>query len=291
MKRYPAFTPNMLNTRPLAGFYFISPEVAGELLALRNVSNRSIKPIKLDQLIHDIREGQFFLNGESIVFARTGELIDGQHRLEACRQSGIGINALIVEGIDPSAKATVDQGSARTTGDILQMTGTEYGNITASIAKLAFSWERGDGQFGSLSRISRADTLGMIECDPTLADAAKYGANNTLVGLASASVIGFCYWLIGRQYGVAEAEEYLTKVVVGEGLLLGDGALVARNRLIGLGKVSTPVKIEIILRGFVAHYQGTKVSKLLVMKSLPALPPARRPTPKAEAERVSELAA
>lgn len=291
MRRYPAFKPNMLNTRPLAGFYFISPEVAGELLSLRNVSNRSIKPIKLDQLIHDIREGQFFLNGESIVFANTGELIDGQHRLEACRQSGIGINALVVEGIDPSAKATVDQGSARTTGDILQMTGTEYGNITASIAKLAFSWVRGEGQFGSLARISRADTLGMIDGDPTLVDAAKYGANNSITGLASASVIGFCYWLIGRQYGVDEAEAYLNKVVVGEGLLLGDGALAARNRLIGLGKVATPVKIEIILRGFVAHFQGAKVSKLLVMKSLPALPSTRRPAPRVMAEMTAEMAA
>jgi hypothetical protein len=270
---FPPFTEQMIVPTLTAGFFTIYPSVANAILERRNSLNRTLKPIKIRQLVNDIEAGKFCLNGESVIFSASGVLLDGQHRLEACRQTGSAVSSLIATGLPEEAALTLDQGVARTTGDILQMAGTEYGNNVASIGRLAFAWLRGDGRsIGALNNVSRADILELVEADPTIADAASYGQNNRMTGLANATVVGFCYWIIGRQYGADVAEEYLSKVITGENLLLGEGALAVRNRLMATGKAPNTHKVEIVLRGFVAHYQGAKISRIQVSKALPPLP-------------------
>lgn len=288
---FPPLKMTMLGGRLDAGFYSITPTVAADILETRNAANRSLKPVKIDQLVHDMEIGQFVLNGESIVFADNGDLLDGQHRLEACRRSGQTIIALVVFGIPPEARGTVDQGVARTTGDILQMDGTEYGNIVAATAKLAFAYTRGDGRtLTSLARISRADIINFVNTDPAIVEAARFGVQNSSPGIASASVIGFCYWLVSQRYGHGWATDYLSKLISGEDLHLGDGALAARNRLIAQGKAPNTVRIEIILRGFVAHYEGARLSRVQVSRSLPPLPTRKRAVAETQVTRELEAA-
>jgi hypothetical protein len=267
------FRENLIVPKLHAGFFTITPAVAKSILETRNQANRTLKQSKVEQLTHDVHAGRFTLNGESIVFSEDGALLDGQHRLAACAASGKSISSVVVVGIPTDARSTVDQGVARTTGDVFQMSGFENGNTLAAIGRIAFAWLRGDGRsIGRMNDVSRADVMGLLNDDPTLADAAKFGHRHSVTGVASPTVMGFCFWLIGQHYGVDVAESYLGKVASGEGLLLGDGALAARNRLISEGKATSQTKIEIVLRGFVNHYQGVRVSKLLVMKSLPAMP-------------------
>ncbi len=268
----PELSPDIPSTL-VAGFFLITPPVAKLILAERNGANRTIKPMKLGQLIHDILSGQFRLNGESIVFGYDGQLIDGQHRLTGCVKTSKPILSLVAFGIEPDARSTVDQGASRNTGDFLIIEGDPNGNTVAAIAKLIFTWKRNSGaNISNSNKVARSQILETVEEHPEIVDAGKFSSQVRSPGLAPPSALGFCYWLIARKYGAEIAAIYLEQIAHGDGLRLGDGALVARNRLIAEGRSSRETKIEIILRGFVHHYSGRSVNRINLTGNLPELP-------------------
>ena len=70
----------------------IGPEAAKEMLEC-NVDNRSPKKSALAKALED---GEWQLNGETIVFSDTGRLIDGQNRLIAVIKTGVPIDTIVV---------------------------------------------------------------------------------------------------------------------------------------------------------------------------------------------------
>ena len=100
---------------------FITPELAKEYLQNDN-SNRSLSAKRVALYAADMASGNWQLNGEPICFFDDGELKDGQHRLNAIVQCGIGQWLTVVRGI--SRKALVhDVGQARTSKHILTLYG------------------------------------------------------------------------------------------------------------------------------------------------------------------------
>lgn len=79
----------------------ITPEEALAYLS-HNAQHRPIKQKKVDAYIQEMVDGKWQLNGKSITFDSNGRLLNGQHRLTACSQSGVPLTILVVRGVDPS---------------------------------------------------------------------------------------------------------------------------------------------------------------------------------------------
>lgn len=122
----------------------ITRELALEWLK-KNALNRAVRRGNLQRLINALKSGTWdHCNGETIVFADDGSLMDGQHRLQAVVETGIPITSLVVWGVEARKMGTIDTGSMRGMGDYFAMAGYKNGrNLAAALALLAL-WERGE---------------------------------------------------------------------------------------------------------------------------------------------------
>lgn len=109
----------------------ITPEMAQAFLD-GNTHNRKVKSMNYQKLVSDMERGRWDFNGESIKFSADGTLLDGQHRLMACVESGKPFIAIIITGLQDKAQETVDTGSQRTLPDILRLRGYGQSAVLAS---------------------------------------------------------------------------------------------------------------------------------------------------------------
>lgn len=112
----------------------VTPAYAGSLLA-KNSKNRTVIKTHLKRIEECLLRGEWVFNGEPVIIASTGRILDGQHRLLACVNTGISIDTNIVFGVDESVFDTIDQGSSRTIGNVLDIDGEENYNTVAAAAK------------------------------------------------------------------------------------------------------------------------------------------------------------
>lgn len=63
------------------------------------------------------------MNGEAIKFSNTGRLLDGQHRLLACVESGCSVRTLVIRGLPEDTQETMDAGKSRTMANVLELKG------------------------------------------------------------------------------------------------------------------------------------------------------------------------
>lgn len=86
-----------------------------------NYSNRAISEKYLKTLIKEIRENKWVINGDTIRFSKTGELLDGQHRLTAIVKTGIPQYVWVFTGLDKTSH--IDDGRGRTIRDQILVSG------------------------------------------------------------------------------------------------------------------------------------------------------------------------
>ncbi len=123
----------------------LTPRMAEAILA-GNTKNRNVIKSYLKKLEYVITNGEWVFNGEPIIIADTGRLLDGQHRLMACVNTGIPIDTMIVYGVSESAFHTIDGGVVRTIGNVLSIDGEQNYNNVAAALKVVFMFFKGGGQ-------------------------------------------------------------------------------------------------------------------------------------------------
>lgn len=99
----------------------ITPEIAAEML-LHNEGNRKQSRSDIANLAKDMADGRFRLTHQAIAFDKAGNLIDGQHRLQAVVKSGVTVWMYVARYHElATAKALpLDIGRKRTAAQILQ---------------------------------------------------------------------------------------------------------------------------------------------------------------------------
>lgn len=121
--------------------FTITPEYAAELLH-KNLLNRPLNKITVDDYAAQMSKGLWKLNGEPIIISTTGNVIDGQHRLNACVTSGKEFQTLIVEGVDAATFDTIDTGRIRTLSDVFNIVEIKNANRTSSIISAYFNLKK-----------------------------------------------------------------------------------------------------------------------------------------------------
>jgi hypothetical protein len=119
-----------------SGVAEITPELAKEILEICNRDNRPLKKDHVKRLTSSLKNNEWMLNGEAIAFSRSGRLLDGQHRLTACINSGKSFKTLVIKGIEEDdAFGTIDIGKPRTVTDLMNLQGLPKAPLFSAIAK------------------------------------------------------------------------------------------------------------------------------------------------------------
>lgn len=117
----------------------ISQSLAVELLTF-NTKNRPIKPTHLKDLVEKMNADKWQFNGDNVRYSKTMVLLDGQHKLMAIAQSGKTQVLNIQSGLDDEVFDVIDNGFARTAGDVVAVAGYENHGTLSSAVKLIMSY-------------------------------------------------------------------------------------------------------------------------------------------------------
>lgn len=121
----------------------ITPEIASELLK-KNLNNRKLTERTVNFYVKQMIDGLWKSNtGEAIKIAKSGRLLDGQHRLAAIAKSGVTVNLAIVEDLEEEIFSVLDTGKKRNAGDILTISGIDNANVKAAGITSWLTLERG----------------------------------------------------------------------------------------------------------------------------------------------------
>lgn len=117
-----------------------TPKEADEILATKNTGNRKIRPARKAYFAREMKAGNWKLTGEPIIFGKTGRLLNGQHRLAACVETGISLTTAVVYGIEEETFSVMDSGQSRSMGQVFQGHGIRSGNQQASNVKVVMQY-------------------------------------------------------------------------------------------------------------------------------------------------------
>lgn len=118
----------------------ITPPMATLFLA-NNASNRKLNKQHVDFLADQMLTGKWQKNGQTIVIADDGTLMDGQHRLNAIIKADIPAELGLCTGVAKTAMPTIDNGKLRSTSDILTMNGWANAALVGSAINLLHKFD------------------------------------------------------------------------------------------------------------------------------------------------------
>lgn len=114
----------------------LTPEMAALLLERNFDRNRKMSKQKVNGYIKKIKDGKFYLGDSNICIDKNGEVINGQHRLEAIRQAGIPVKIGVQWNMPSENAAIMDIGKKRTAAEAMRIQGFDFSeqNLDAEFA-------------------------------------------------------------------------------------------------------------------------------------------------------------
>lgn len=208
----------------------ITPEMAIEALG-QNTANRKMMPRHTTFLANEIRCGRWILTGDSIKFASTGELIDGQHRLHAIIEAATPVESVVVTGLEPLAKEAIDGGHPRKVGENLHIFAIPNGNAVAAVVPAIVNYLEGRNPFSYRGhhRMGTKETLEQLAKHPQIVSSVTESL--TLRRVLLQSVGGFCHFIFSAIDPVL-TEDWRSAMQHGSGLKEGDPWHTLRERLL-----------------------------------------------------------
>ena len=100
--------------------------VLAKLYLEKNIEfNRPLNKVYVRRLAGMMRNGLYMTTHQGIAFNDRGELIDGQHRLNAIILADTTIKMAVTRNVEDDALTCIDQGAKRTEKDVASMTGED----------------------------------------------------------------------------------------------------------------------------------------------------------------------
>lgn len=262
------------NRAPHMELIEVTPEMALDLLT-RNTHNRTVRQSQVMQLADAMLSGKFLFNGEPIRIDHNNRIIDGQHRLYAIVESEVPQDLVIWYDLDPDVVHVTDTGIKRSFNDALKMQGEKSVNQISGITTLYYFWQLGlRGQFlftpnwdPKVVMPQIPDLLSFFNQhrDDILESNRVGGGIRRRVPVTSRT-IGLVY-LVLNQIDQADANEFLTRLEMGDGLSQTDPIYVLRERLSldaskVIHKTPTAVTLGLIFKAWNFWRDGQQVQVL-----------------------------
>lgn len=236
----------------------IGPEVAEWLLKLTNEKNRPIQHKIWQMYAGVIRAEKWPVTGDTIKFGTDGRLLDGQHRLKACGESGGPLTTHVVFGIDDHVFDCIDDGKKRTPGDVLGIDGVKGASIIAG----AIRWvERLAAGGAPMRHVPNAHILSLYrDKHATLAEHAAIGQRVRIAYGHPPSLITALSYLIAR-HDKRLADEFFAQWLDGPRTGRNQGFSVLQSRLQTVahesgGHISSVMRAAMIITAFNYWHAG-----------------------------------
>lgn len=249
-------------------------------LLARNVRNRTIGSSNLTKLITDLENGDYVFNGDSIVIATNGCVIDGQHRLTAVIQTGISIMVTIVTGVHPDAQSDIDNGKSRTLADHLEILGETNPNMLGGTLTGIQAYEKGARGTTSALGITNSTGLAFLREHPEIRQISSEAATlakkiPSLTGKQIATAI----WAFDN-IDTDDRRDFFYKLSTGAGLSEDHPVLALRAKLLkevtSNAKLSNVHKMALLFKAWNMYREG-------IMGKLSFRPGGANPEPFPEA--------
>lgn len=222
------------NPHPTFRRVTIDPEWAKRLLD-RNENNRKFSPraTHFMQLCRALENNEWRFNGDAIRVDWSGRLIDGQHRLHAVIETGIPIDTILIEGLNPASQETIDVGKRRTVQNFLSMRGEKNVNVLAAVILRRITIEK-YGLKVAFSRAKRMTTvteqLAYFDAHTELRDVAARAQGLRDRTALNASTIG-ALMVEFEAHDKDDSDFFWARLADGAGLEVGHPILTLRNSL------------------------------------------------------------
>lgn len=252
----------------------ITPEYAAELLA-KNFLNRPVNKITVDDYAAQMSKDLWKLNGEPILISSTGNLIDGQHRLHACIQSGKPFQTVIITGVDASTFDTIDTGRIRTGSDSLNILGISNAAAISSIISSYFKLKKNDACYTDSNntlrtiKMSKQEVRAFYQAHSELIDTVYRLSRRCYdhVRLLSSAVIGAyaMYLILDKQHSEEKVSSFFNELFGLEPCTNKtlDVLRTSLNRHVLKQKILTPLqKATYIKRAWNSYVTGKELSNL-----------------------------
>ncbi|MET8428361.1 hypothetical protein [Nocardia sp. NPDC004860] len=236
----------------------------------RNPNNRPIRQARVQQYYDDMVSGRWRFNGEAIKFGPDGELLDGQHRLQAiARTTGMRFPMLIVRGLSRDTQVTMDQGAKRTPSDQLTITGITSHNtsMVAAALRVYMVWMEGN-LFGDIVRGAGVSTTRVVEFATAYPELVTIADRFTVVAkrLKARPAVACAVAMRLSEIDAAAAAEFVRLWDSGAGLAADSPILALRDRLDSIRvnrlRVSDREQIGLIVTAWNLWRRGRAVTKL-----------------------------
>lgn len=189
----------------------LHPDAARVLLANHNSRNRGIKKKQRDFLKKQMMEGKFRYNGEAIIVGDDGNILNGQHRLSACVDSGVAIEVLMVFGIESERFTTIDQGARRIKADVLSIEGYKNCNLLAATLKQVDQYYSGTIGRSGHAYTENSLALDLIKKYPDVEESLDKVSGIVLTKKSLAAALHYVF----SQLNQDDADEFVSVVVDG----------------------------------------------------------------------------
>ena len=242
----------------------VTPEIAASMLE-KNTMNRNISTLTVKRYAHAMLSDEWEMNGETIIVATDGTILDGQHRLLAVIESGKTVTFLIVYNVKKDSIATVDSGISRSFRHVLQIKGSKHATTAASLTKIAWIYDNYDSEL--------KDSSGKIVLRNTVLEA-YYDENRDRIEQAATvadtgahhfvkSHMAFCYYLFLRK-NPAKADEFINQIKTGAYITTKHPAMTLRLRLYDnvtrRNKLSLRETVALYIKAWNAFIKGNDLS-------------------------------
>ncbi len=124
----------------------ITPENAADILENTTLTNgwknRRVSLRHVSRIKDSFKDDGIILTHQGIAFSDKGNLIDGQHRLMSCAESGIPFKTLLFTNVPESVVEVIDTNKTRSFPDNLQMMGVTCTSLVSGISNLCQQFDR-----------------------------------------------------------------------------------------------------------------------------------------------------
>lgn len=254
------------NGRVTARFEVITPAAAKAMLE-RNTNNRSISPSLVTTYAIDMTKKRWYLNTGGIGFDVNGVMVDGQHRLEAICESGQAQEMIVVEGLDPEARKTIDTGRKRTVADELRMRGIQNNNTLAAAVRMRMLYE--DEKVGMTREMpfTSQDIIFFAEqwddhFQPAISIARATAKNLTGVS----PMVLACAYSIFHEIDPDLTDHYFDKLRTGENMTGVILTIYKKFQMQGNGqaRLAAAFNLWILIRGWNALRKGEELKRIIL---------------------------
>lgn len=196
----------------------VTPDMA-KLWLKNNEGNRNLSDSAVERYVSDMKRGTWKPNTDSIGITKSGQLIQGQHRLTAVVESECTVLMLVTYGYGDDVFSVLDRGRGRSFADQLRSAGEVNVSVLGAVLTCGASFQQGVGVRGNWTlnnpRITDTDRSAYLAQNPSIRNSVSYYGNTKYVrstGLTK-TVLAFSHHLILREAGAEAAAMFMHQLV------------------------------------------------------------------------------